>query len=164
MPPTDWAKIFAFSVSPVEMIVRGSVMYLVLFAGLRLALKRTSASFGLSDLLLIVLIAEASQNALAGNYTSVPDGLVLVATLIFWNHALDALGYRFKAFGKLVHPPPLLLVRDGKPQKKAMRKELITMEELMSSLREAGVATLDAVESAYMEGDGEISVVRKHRE
>ncbi len=161
MPSPDWDKIFSFSVSPLELLVRGTVMYLCLFIGLRLALKRTSAQFGLSDLLLIVLIADASQNALAGEYRSVPDGLVLVAALIFWNVAIDFLGFRFKAFERLVHPPALRLVENGVPLRRNMRKELITMDELMSQLREHGIERLEDVAVAHMEGDGEISVVKR---
>lgn len=107
------------------------------------------------------MIADASQNALAGEYRSVPDGAVLVATLIFWNVFIDFLGYRFKPFERLVHPPALRLVEDGRPLRRNMRKELITMDELMSQLREHGVERLEDVASAQMEGDGAISVLKK---
>lgn len=153
---------FACDVSPLEIFFRGTFMYLSLFAMLRAILKRQSGTFGLSDMLVIVLLADAAQNGMAGSYRSVPDGLVLVATLIFWNYAINFLGYRFKAVGRLVHPPPLKLIEDGKLLRRNMRRELVTQEELMSQLREHGVESPVAVRAAYIEGDGEISVILRN--
>jgi len=124
-----------------------------------------TGAFSISDLLMVVLIADAAQNAMSAGYTSVTDGLILVATIIFWSYALDWLGYRFPGFQKLVHPPPLPLVRDGRMLARNLRRELITVDELMSHLREQGVKDLRKVKSAAMEGDGRISVVtREERE
>jgi uncharacterized membrane protein YcaP (DUF421 family) len=156
----DWSKTFLPSTSPLEIIVRGTTVYLTLFFLLRIVLKRQSGTVGITDLLVIVLIADAAQNAMAGSYLSVCDGLLLVGTIVFWSYALDWLGYYFPRLGWLVHPPPLLLVRDGQMLRKNMRLELITKEELMSQLREQGVSDLSQVKAAYMEGDGHISVIQ----
>ena len=164
MPSPHWERMFACDVSPLEIFARGSLMYLSLFVMLRVVLKRQSGTFGLSDMLLIVLLADAAQNGMAGAYRSVPDGLVLVGTLVFWNYALDYLGYRFKAVERFTHPAPLKLIEDGRLLRRNMRRELITMDELMSQLREAGVESPEEVKAAYMEGDGEISVIRRAAE
>ena len=148
------------SVSVVELVLRGSLVYLVLFALLRLVLKRVAGTFSLGDLLMIVLLADAAQNAMSAGYTSLTDGIILVATIIFWSYALDWLGHRFPRFEKLLHPPPLPLVRDGRMLARNMRRELITVDELMSHLREQGVKDVSEVRSAFMEGDGRISVVK----
>ncbi len=156
----SWQELFIPSVSVVELIVRGSLVYLALFALLRFVLKRVTGTFSIGDLLMIVLIADAAQNAMSAGYTSVTDGIILVSTIIFWSYALDWLGYRFPRFQKILHPPPLPLVREGRMLARNMRRELITVDELMSHLREQGVDDLRQVESACMEGDGRISVVR----
>lgn len=148
------------SVPAVELVLRGSLVYLALFTLLRLVLKRVAGTFSLGDLLMIVLLADAAQNAMSAGYTSVTDGLILVATIIFWSYALDWLGHRFPRFEKLLHPPPLPLVRDGRMLARNMRRELITVDELMSHLREQGIKDLREVRSAFMEGDGRISVVK----
>ena len=157
----DWKLIFYPDVPLLEIVLRASVMYISLFVLLRVILKRQTGSLGMTDLLLITLLADASQNAMAGEYTSIIDGIVLVATIIFWNYAFDWLSFKFDWFSRLIEPTPLLLVRDGKLLRKNMRKELITEDELMSQLREQGLDDLGKVKEAYMESDGQFSVVQK---
>ena len=146
-----------------EIILRGSLVYLVIFVLLRFVLKRVAGTLTIGDLLIIVLIADASQNAMSAGYTSITDGLILVATIIFWTYALDWLAYHFPRFESLLHPPPLPLVRDGQMLARNMRRELITVDELMSHLREQGVKDLKEVKTAAMEGDGRISVVTQEK-
>ena len=142
-----------------ELILRGSLTYLVLFILLRFFLRRVTGTLSIGDLLIIVLVADAAQNAMSAGYTSLTDGLILVAIIIFWSYALDLLAYHFPVFQKLLHPQPVPLVRDGEMVARNMRRELITVDELMSHLREQGVKDLKEVKSASMEGDGRISVV-----
>ena len=145
-----------------EIFVRGTVMYLALFLVLRLVLKREAGAIGITDLLVVVLIADAAQNGLADDYSSIPDGLVLVGTIVFWSWGLDWLGFRFPLFQRLVHPAPLPLIRDGRLLRRNLEKEPITEGELMSQLRLQGVEKLEDVSAAYMEGDGRISVIQQN--
>jgi uncharacterized membrane protein YcaP (DUF421 family) len=152
----DWAKLLVPDTPLIEIFLRGSLVYLALFLLLRLFLKRQSAAVGITDMLVVVLIADAAQNAMAGAYTSIPDGVLLVATILFWSYALDWLGFRFPRF---LRPPPLPLVKDGLMLRHNMRQELVTVDELMSMLRQQGVEHLSQVKAACMEGDGHISIV-----
>jgi uncharacterized membrane protein YcaP (DUF421 family) len=157
----DWKSLFSFDVPVLEIILRGSVMYISLFILLRIVLKRQAGSLGITDLLLITLIADASQNAMAGQYMSLPAGIVLVSTIIFWSYTFDWLSYKFPWFNRLTEPPPLPLIKDGKMLRKNMRRELITEDELMSQLREQGLDDVGKVKKAFMESDGHISVVQQ---
>lgn len=157
----DWQSLFVLDVPLLEIIVRGSLIYISLFVLLRVVLKRQAGSLGMTDLLLITLIADASQNAMAGEYTSVPAGIILVSTIIFWSYAFDWLGFQFAWFSRLIEPPPLPLIKDGKMLYRNMRRELITEEELMTQLREQGLDDVEKVKEAYMESDGHISVVEQ---
>jgi uncharacterized membrane protein YcaP (DUF421 family) len=159
----DWKLLFSFDVPVLEILLRGSVMYISLFILLRVVLKRQAGSLGMTDLLLITLIADASQNAMAGEYLSIPSGIVLVSTIIFWSYTFDLLNYKFPWFNRLTEPPPLPLIKDGKLLRKNMRRELITEDELLSQLREQGLDDVDKVKEAYMESDGHISVVQQER-
>ena len=144
----DWKLLFLPDVSLLEIILRGSVVYITLFVLLRIVLKRQTGSLGMTDLLLITLIADASQNAIAGGYNSILSGIVLVCTIMFWSYFLDWLGFRFPWFGRLVEPAPLPLIKDGKLLRRNMRRELITEEELMGQLREQGLDDFGKVKEA----------------
>lgn len=148
-----------FNVSPIELIVRGSALYWFLFVVFRFVMRRDAGGLGVADVLLVVLIADASQNAMAGGYTSVTEGFVLVATLVGWNWLFDWLAFRWPAFARFIEAPPLPLIRNGRILHKNLRAEYLTVDELMSQLRQHGVETASEVRLAHLEGDGKISVL-----
>jgi uncharacterized membrane protein YcaP (DUF421 family) len=156
----DLPKMFGFEIPILEIVVRGTLTYVALFALLRLFQRRQSGSVGMADLLLLVLLADAVQNAMAGGYQSISDGLVLVATIIFWSLAVNWLGFHVPALEGLVHPKPLPLVVEGELMRRNMRREFITEEELLTELRLQGVERYDQVKAAYIEGNGRVSVIR----
>ena len=157
----NWEELFRPHGSLLELVLRGTLMYLLLFVVLRVLVKRHVGGLGISDLLMIVLIADAAQNGMAGEYKSITEGVILCATVIFWSHALDWLTYRFKFMQKLLEPAPLALVRNGMIQRKNLKQEMITEDELMSNLREHGIDDVKMVRLAFAEPDGQISVIRK---
>jgi uncharacterized membrane protein YcaP (DUF421 family) len=160
----DWQEMFVPTHSIASVILRGTLTYIMLFMILRFLLKRQSGVIGIADLLVIVLIADAAQNAMAHEYKSITEGAILVLTIVFWNYAIDWLGFRFPSLQRLTRPPPLLLIKDGKMLFRNMRREMITSEELNSQLRQQGVETCSEVKTAYIEGDGSISIIRYDRE
>jgi uncharacterized membrane protein YcaP (DUF421 family) len=157
----DWQELFIPTVPLLETFIRGSLMYLALFALMRFILKRESGSLGITDLLVLVLLSEASQNALASNYKSITDGVLLVTVIIFWSHALNWLGFKFPVFQKLIKPSKLLLIRNGRMIYENMKEELITEEELLMEMRTNGVSDIKDVSKAYMEGNGKVSIICK---
>ncbi|MBA3513882.1 MAG: DUF421 domain-containing protein [Pyrinomonadaceae bacterium] len=154
----DWNAVFVPTVPLLEIILRGTLVYLLLFAVLRL-LRREAGGLGIADVLVIVLIADASQNAMASEYKSITEGGILVATIVFWDYTLDFLAYRFPRFQRLVRPAALPLIRDGQMLRKNMRQEMITEEELLGQLRQQGLDNISGVKKCYLEGDGRISVI-----
>lgn len=155
----DWYSVFVPSVSILELIIRGSLVYLALFSVLRFLPSRQLGTLGITDLLVVVLFAEAAQNAMASNYTSITEGAILVGTVIFWSYLLNWLGYKWPKFQRFLNPPPLLLVKNGQLIKRHLSQELITEDELMSKLRQQGVEFINEVKFAYMETDGSISII-----
>lgn len=154
----DIMDMFALETPLLEIFIRGSCTYLLLFTLLRLVLKRMSGTVNTTDLLMIVLIADAAQNGMAGEYKTISDGILLVATLIFWNYILDWISFHLPVLGQWIRPPALKLVENGAFLHDHMRRELISEEEMMSHLREQGVQSVEEVKQAFMEGDGRISV------
>ncbi|XTZ14427.1 DUF421 domain-containing protein [Micromonospora echinospora] len=159
---SDWWKLFVPDTPLWEIALRGSVIYLTIFFLLRVLLKRESGSTGVTDLLVIVLIADAAQNAMADDYTSIADGVLLVAVIIGWAYVLDVLAYRWPAAARIIHPGSLVLVRDGRMLRRNMRRELITEDELYSQLRQQGVERLDDVREVRMESEGRFSVIPRN--
>lgn len=155
----DFTDLYTFQVPLVESFVRGSVIYLGLFFFLRFCLKRQSSDLGVSDLLVIVLIADAFQNGMSPEKQTVPDSFVLAGVILAWAYALDFLAHRYAFVQRLVRPREVMLVKDGKAIRRNMRSELVTMEELMSQIRLSGVEKLTDVKSAFMEADGKFSVI-----
>lgn len=156
----NWTALFALSTPLAEILIRGSVIYWFLFLIFRFIIRRDVGSVGIADILILVIVADASQNAMAGEYTSVSDGMILIATLIGWNLLLDWLAFRFKIVRHFAEPGSLQLVRESKLLRRNMRREFITDEELWSKLREQGIESLDQVKAAYLEPDGTFSVIR----
>lgn len=155
----DWREMLIPSGHPLELVLRVSLMYLLILAGFRI-FRREAGSLSVSDLLVVVLIADAAQNGMAGEYKSLTEGGLAVATILMWNYVLDWLAYRSAVVHWLMHPPALLLVRDGRLQARNLRAELITKEDLLEQLREQGVDDVRQVRTCYLESDGKMSVVR----
>jgi uncharacterized membrane protein YcaP (DUF421 family) len=157
----DWQALFGFSVSPLELIVRGTVMYLALFLLFRVVIRRRIGAVGMADVLILVIIADAAQNGMSGEYRSITDGIVLVSAILAWNVLIDWLTYKLPAAQKLLEPPPLLLIDDGRILRRHLRMEFISDEELKSKLREHGVTDPREVRKAYMEPDGAVTVIKR---
>jgi uncharacterized membrane protein YcaP (DUF421 family) len=158
----DWHGMFVPALGLAEIVLRGSIMYLALFAILRFIARRQAGNFGPADLLVIVLIADAAQNALGKDYNSVTEGIVLVLTIVSWEYALDWLAWRFPALRPILTAPPLKLIDNGRVDRKNMAAEMLTEDELLSQVRQEGVAQISAVKDAWLEGDGRLSVIKKH--
>jgi uncharacterized membrane protein YcaP (DUF421 family) len=156
-----WGQLFRPTAAVPELVIRGTVVYLTLYFMLRVVLKRESGSTGVTDLLVIVLLADAAQNAMSGGYTSITDGVVLVATIIGWSWLLNLIAYVSPRTARIIRPKPLLLVRNGRTLPQNMRRELLTDDELMANLREQGVKRLEDVAAVYMEADGRLSVTTR---
>jgi uncharacterized membrane protein YcaP (DUF421 family) len=117
----DWEAMFVPATGLIELMLRGSLMYLVLFGILRFLGRRQAGHFGPADLLVIVLIADAAQNALGAEYRSITEGVVLVLTIVGWDYAIDWLAWRFPQLRSILKAPPLKLERKGLGQKPSRR-------------------------------------------
>jgi uncharacterized membrane protein YcaP (DUF421 family) len=154
----DWQRMFVPSNPILETVIRGTCMYLSLFAMLRI-FRRQTGSLGAADLLVLLLIADAAQNGMADDYKSITDGLILVTTIIGWEYALDWLAFRSEFFKRIVEREPLELIKDGQIQRQSLDTELMTEDDLRSQLREKGVDDLSVVRRSLLEGNGHISVM-----
>ncbi len=157
----DLANIFSFTVSPLELMLRGSLMYWFLYIVFRFVLRRDVGSLGISDFLFVVILGDAAQSGMIGGATSATDGMVLIATLVFWSYMLDFMSFHYPVVRRLTEAPRLCLVRDGKLLRRNMRRELITDEELNAKIRREGIEDIGTVKRMYLEADGEMSLIRR---
>lgn len=157
----DWKSAFTPDVPLLETALRGTLMYLGIFTLLRLVRRRQRGSLGVTDLLVVVLLAEASQDAMTGDSETIINSMVLIAVIMGWAVVLDVLAQRFPRFERLVHPPPLFLYRNGKVLWRNMKKELVTYDELMEQVRVHGFSDLSEVHEIRVEGEGDMSIIGK---
>jgi uncharacterized membrane protein YcaP (DUF421 family) len=156
----DWEALFGIHVPIPEIIMRGSAVYWFLFLIFRFLLRRDVGAVGIADVLLLVLIADAAQNAMAAEYRSITEGLILVSTIVGWNWLLDWVSSKWPRLARLVAPQALVLVRNGRVLRENLRREMLTLDDLRSRLRLQGVERIADVKIAHLEEDGQISVIR----
>jgi uncharacterized membrane protein YcaP (DUF421 family) len=122
--PTDWLSILSLDTPFLELVARGSVLYFGIPIITRLMPRRTGGELAMMDLIFVLLIAEAAAHAM-GEYSSVADGIVMIATLMGWNYLINALSYRVPFIEWLVSSPTLQVIRDGKLLRRNMRREFL---------------------------------------
>ena len=161
MDPLDLKAVFEMTLPVVELFVRGSVMFWFLVLVFRVVLRRDVGSMGITDFLFVVLLGDAAQNGMIGEATSATDAIVLISTLVFWNLLIDWATWRFPLVERVFSARRLCLVKNGRRNRRNMRREFISDAELMSKVREQGLEDLSRVKAMYLESDGEISLIRQ---
>jgi uncharacterized membrane protein YcaP (DUF421 family) len=142
-----------------EIVLRTVIVYAALFVLLRVAGKRELGQMSVTDLVVILVIANAVQNSLNGGDTSLIGGLVSAATLIGMNVLLDRFGKQVPLLERFVRSEPTLLMQDGVFLEKNLEQENISKDEIAMSAREHGIKDLSEVSEAILEPDGSISVI-----
>ena len=150
---------FGANADPVGIILRSLVVYVGLLIGLRIMGKRELGQMTVFDLVVILLIANAVQNAMVGADTSLQGGLIAAAVLLLVNRAVSSLGYRWMFWGRLLEGSPTVLVQDGQYLESRLRKEGLEKSRIEMAMREHGIEGIDAVKLAVLETDGTISIV-----
>jgi uncharacterized membrane protein YcaP (DUF421 family) len=140
-------------------VVRPLIVYLALTLGLRLFGRRELGQMTPFDLVVILLIANALQNAMVGPDTSVVGGLIGAFSLLVGNWLLARLRARFPFLQKVVEGEPVLLISDGRILKQKLKQQNIELEELEQAAREHGLADLSKVDTAVLEVDGTVSII-----
>jgi uncharacterized membrane protein YcaP (DUF421 family) len=154
-----FAEMFHMAMPWWAFVLRACVVYFILLAMIRMTGKRTMGQFTPFDMLLVVLLGNAVQNALLGEDTSVGGGLLLAATLIALNWIVGLASARSAKVERWVEGSPVLLARDGQVYRDVLRRELISREDFEKAMREAGCLGMADVRLAVLENNGHITVV-----
>lgn len=146
-----------------EIVLRTLVVYVVVFALLRVLGKRELGQMTPFELVVLLVIANAVQNAMNGGDVSLTGGLIAAATLVGANMAVRRIAHRLPVLEHLFASEPTVLVDDGKIIQAHLDREGVSVEELEMAAREKGLAELDEVRAAILEIDGSISIIPKKR-
>jgi uncharacterized membrane protein YcaP (DUF421 family) len=143
-----------------ELLLRGTVVYVMVLSMLRLAGKRQVGSLTPFDLTLLLLISEGAANAIRADENSITGAALVIAAMLALNWAMGKLGVRFKAFDRLTEGRPRFLIRNGVVDYDAMRRESVTRSELLMALRAHECLSPHQAGYAVLETDGSISVCK----
>jgi len=149
-----------------KIVLSSVAVYLFIIVAIRLFGKKELAQLSIIDLVFILLISNAVQNAMVGSDSSLAGGLVAASSLFIVNYLFKYLLYRFPKLGNIVQGTVLLLIYKGQMNVPNMLKARISSEELLEEVREHGVSEIHEVDLAVLEIDGNISIISneyKHR-
>ena len=145
-----------------ESVLRAAFVYLLLLLLLRLTGKRTLAQITTFDFVLLLIISEATQQAMLGEDNSMMHAAIVVSTLIGLNILMSLLKQRFKAVDRVLDDIPLLIVVDGKPLKDVMDQVRVDEDDVLDAARETqGLERMDEIRHAVLERNGKISIIPK---
>jgi uncharacterized membrane protein YcaP (DUF421 family) len=139
--------------------LRTAIVYVCLVVGFRIAGKREAGQLSTVDLVVLLVIANAVQNAMVGENTSLIGGLLAAAVILGLDRAIHWVAERWSPLGEVLLGDPRLLVEHGRILEDAMRDEGITARELAVALRQNQLMTADEAEYVYLETTGQISVI-----
>lgn len=145
----------------IQIACRAGAVYLFILVAIRLFGKKELSQLSTSDLVLILLISNAVQNAMVGSGSTLDGGLVAALTLFMINYAFKLLMYRFPNVARAVEGDTSVLIYKGKVNDLVLRREKISRDELEEVVREHGILSTKDVELSVLERDGNISVVSK---
>jgi uncharacterized membrane protein YcaP (DUF421 family) len=140
-----------------EFIARAVIVYGAVLLFMRLSGTRQIGQMAPFDLVLLLLVSNAVQNAMNAGDNSVTAGLILAATLFLLNYAVGVLVAKSKGIADFVEGQPLLLIHQGKVNHEALKRAELSMRDLETALRLHSNAALADIQDAILETNGQIS-------
>lgn len=148
-----------------SLIIRSAVVYLFIFLILRLAGKRTLSEMTTFDLILVLIISEATQQALIDDDHSITGAALVITTLVFIDILVSLITSKSKTMDKLINGIAVIIVEDGKPLRDRMKKSRVQMDDVLEAARRThGLESLDEIKYAIIEKDGSISIIPRQKD
>jgi len=145
-----------------DAILRGLAVYVFLLLLFRIAGRRTLSEMTNFDFVLLLIISEATQNAMIGNDYSVTNGFLVILTLIGLDIGLSVMKQRFPIMERYMDGLPLIIVDQGRPLKELMDRARVDEQDILSSAREKhGLERMEQIKYAVLEKNGGISIIPK---
>jgi len=144
-----------------DLVIRTAAMYVFLLVLMRAIGRRELSSLEPFDLILLVILGDALQQGLTQDDYSVTGAMLVVGTFAVLQVATSWITYRFRPVRAVLEGEPLIVVQDGKPIERNLRRERLTMEELAEAARLQQIAHIDEVQWAVLERNGQITFIKK---
>ncbi len=144
-----------------EFIARGAIVYVFVLVLLRVTGKRQVGQLAPFDLVLLLVLSNAVQNAMNGGDNSVLGGIISACTLVGLNYLVGWLTFRSKRLEGLIEGHPVVLIHNGQINHKSMRSVRMTVHELNAAIRGCGCAGMHEVKIAILENSGDVTVIEK---
>ena len=152
-------NIFIPEISVLEKVLRSVIIYFFMLVAFRFTGKRQVGQLTPFDLVVLLVISNVVQNALIGNDNSLGGGLLGAASILVFNYLVAEVSFRSKRARRWLEASPTMLVHNGQVLHDNLRRERLTLDELMAALRRGGVAEPHEVRFAVLEDNGGVSVV-----
>ena len=146
-----------------DIILRAVVVFMFLLFLMRIVGRRELSSLEPFDLVLLIVIGDLVQQGVTQSDHSLTGAMMSAGTFGVLVVVVSYLSFRFRRLRPVVEGEPMVVVQDGKPIERNLRRERITLEELAASARKQQIASLEDVEWAVLETSGQISFIRKAR-
>jgi uncharacterized membrane protein YcaP (DUF421 family) len=143
-----------------DAVLRATAIYLFLLVVLRLSGRRTLGEMTTFDFVLVLIIAETTQQALLGEDFSVTNAFLLITTLVAIDIVISILKSRYRGVERIIDGLPMVIVENGRPLQDRLRKSRLDEHDVLSAARRLqGLERMDQIKYAVLEADGAISVV-----
>ncbi|WP_324741706.1 DUF421 domain-containing protein [Tsuneonella sp. CC-YZS046] len=144
-----------------DIVIRATILFAITFVLLRLLGKRELGQMAPFEVVMLVVIGDLIQQGVTHNDFSITGATLAIFTFAFWTVLLGWLAYAFPALRKLLEDEPRVIIRNGQLLKANLRRDRMTIEEVESEMRLAGIATVGEVDWAILEPNGKISFIGK---
>jgi uncharacterized membrane protein YcaP (DUF421 family) len=143
----------------VDLVARTVIVFFFIFVVTRAVGRRELGSMEPFDLILLIVIGDLVQQGVTQSDYSMTGSIVVVATLALLTVVMSYLSFRFRGLRPILEGEPLVLVEDGRPIERNLKRERITVEELQAAARQQQLTSLDDVHLAVLETSGRISFI-----
>ncbi len=142
-----------------DSVLRAGAVYFALLIMFKLAGRRSLAQLTTFDFVLLLIVGEATQQALLGDDFSITNAVLVIATLILIDVGISLLKRRYRFFSNMVDGSPTIVVENGLPLHWRLNKSRVKLEDVMESARENGLERLEQIKYAIIERNGKISII-----
>jgi uncharacterized membrane protein YcaP (DUF421 family) len=144
-----------------DIVLRGVFVFVFLYVLMRMIGSRELSSLEPFDLILLIVLGDAVQQGLTQDDYSLTGAFLAIGTIAIMQVTVSYANFRFPKLRPLLDGEPIVVVQDGKPIEKNLKRERVTIEDLAAAARQQNIAKIEDVQWAVMETSGAISFIKK---